>query len=214
MPKARIVIADDHELLRDVLSRYAEQVAGFQVVGSVADAQAAINACRVLMPDVLLLDIEMPGRDSLSAIRDVRAVSSATRVVMLTGHCRDGYIRLAINNGASGYLMKSESANEIFHAIERILAGEIVFSKIVLSRVQVVNQDHSHGPADCPDWLTPREIEVLRGIGQGLDNHQLAEAMSISVRTVERHVSRLMDAVGIRDRARLVKYAYEHGLAG
>lgn len=133
---------------------------------------------------------------------------------MLTGHCRDGYIRLAITNGASGYLMKSEPASEIFHAIERILAGETVFSKIVQQRVQIVNQNHHHALADGPSWLTPREIEVLRGIGDGLDNQQLAEAMSISVRTVERHVSRLMDAVGIRERARLMKYAYEHGLVG
>jgi DNA-binding NarL/FixJ family response regulator len=208
----RLVIADDHELLRDVFAKYAEQIAGYQVIGSVADAQAAVNACRVLRPDVLLLDIEMPGRDSLSAIRDVRAASPQTKVVILTAHCRDGFIQLAIANGASGYLMKSEPAKEIFRAIERILSGEIVFSRIVQSRVQVVSQDHARAAQMGTSWLTPRELEVLRGIGQGLDNQQLASAMSISIRTVERHVSRLMDAVGIRDRARLVKYAYEHGL--
>src|SRR4051812_10983860 len=96
-----MVIADDHEILRNAISGYAERDAGFRIAGSVQDAQSAVNACAQNQPDLLVLDIEMPGRDPLSAIADVRAASPDTRVVILTAYCRDTFIQLALNNGVN-----------------------------------------------------------------------------------------------------------------
>lgn len=209
---ATLAIADDHEILRDALTRYATELGGYEVVASVGDAQAAVNACRVRTPDLLLLDIEMPGRDALSAIRDVHAVSPGTRVVVLSAYCRDSFIQLALDNDAAGYLVKSDPPSVIFESLEKILRGSTAYSKSVQARMGERTPDTRADNATCLARLTPREIEVLRGIGRGLDNRQMAAAMSLSIRTVERHVSRLMDAVGIRDRAQLMKYAYDQGL--
>ncbi len=106
--KKRLIIADDHELLRDALACHAKESGEFEVVESVRDAQAAVNACRTKEPDVLLLDIEMPGRDSLSVIREIKSVSPRTLVVILSGYCRDSFIELALRNGADGYLVKQD----------------------------------------------------------------------------------------------------------
>ncbi|MCE7973694.1 MAG: DNA-binding response regulator [Leptolyngbya sp. PLA1] len=213
--KTTLVIADDHEILRDALASHAASLAGFDVLQTVDDAQSAIHACRVKTPDMLLLDIEMPGRDALASIKDVRAVSPRTKVVILSAYCRDAFIDLAITNGADGYLVKSDSPGAIFEALSRIAAGTPAYSKSVLARLQPTEGGRGREKASEATrlaGLTPREIEVLRYIGRGLDNRQMATEMCISGRTVERHVSRLMDAVGIRDRAGLMKFAYEQGL--
>lgn len=214
-----LVIADDHEILRDALAGHAAKNAGFTVVASVGDAQSAVNACHRLRPDILLLDIEMPGRDALAAIADVRAVSPGTRIVILTAYCRDAFIQVALDNGAAGYLLKTEPPPTLFAALERVAAGGTAFSVQVQSRmaqreIKAVGRDGGAGRdgGSRIEDLTPRELEVLRYIGRGLDNDQMAEVMTLSKRTVERHIARLMDAVAIRERAGLMKLAYEQGL--
>jgi len=209
-----MVIADDHEILRDALTAYATRNAGFQVIGSVNEAQAAVNACARQRPDLLLLDIEMPGRDALAAIVDVRAASPRTRVVVLTAYCRDTFIQFALESGAAGYLLKSDPPAVIFDSLAKVARGGTAYSKSVLERMprgRIDRIDGSEGATRLAG-LTPRELEVLRYIGRGLDNNQMARTMSLSKRTVERHVARLMDSLAIRDRATLQRFAFEHRL--
>ncbi len=211
--KTTLVIADDHEILRHAIAGYVADSAGMSVVGAVGDAQGAVNACMRSRPDILLLDIEMPGRDSLSAIKDIHAVSPDTRVIMLTAYCRDAFIEAAISAGAAGYVLKSDPPAAIADAILAVAAGGSAFSGAVQARMTDRTRDRSNEPAPATraGSLTPRELEVLRYIGRGLDTQQMANAMNLSRRTVERHVSRLMDALDIRDRLALQRFAFEQG---
>jgi len=212
--RTTLIIADDHELLRHALVSHAKESSEFEVVDSVRDAQSAVNACRTKSPDLLLLDIEMPGRDALAAITEVKSVSPRTRVVILSAYCRDSFIELALKNGADGYLVKDDSPSAIFELLSRAAAGTPVYSPSVLARLEPhQNGQRTHLQRETRiSQLTPREVEVLRYIGQGLDNRRMADEMCISCRTVERHVSRLMDAVNIRERAALMKLARDQGL--
>lgn len=209
-----LIIADDHPLLRDALAEHATRIGGFHVVALVADAHGAINACRALAPDLLVLDLEMPGRDSLAAIPDILAASPHTRVVVLSAHCRDTHIELALQAKVAGFLLKSDSPASIISSLKRALDGVRVFSPLVLDRLANTDAPASRrsGSLTRLASLTPRELEVLRSIARGLDNHQMAQSMSISKRTVERHVARLMDAIAIRDRSAIVRFAFDHGV--
>jgi DNA-binding NarL/FixJ family response regulator len=204
----KAVIADSQELTRIALSSLAHESGRFQTVASVSDAQAALNACSRLQPDLLVLEIEMPGRDPLATIADVRIVSPRTRVVVLTATCRCTLVQQAVRLGVAGYLLKSAPAGESLAAVSRVLAGSTAFSPQI---VELIRQS----AAESTDLqrLTPRELEVLRYIGQGHSNDQMAGSMSLSKRTVERHVSRLMSTLGIRDRAVLQRLAVSHGVA-
>jgi DNA-binding NarL/FixJ family response regulator len=209
-----LLIVDDHQLLRDALAEHARR-ANYRVVAGVGDAQSALTESLQHKPDLVLLDVEMPGRDALSAIGDIRAASPDSRIVILTAYCRDTYIQLALDSGAAGYLLKSDHPVEIFEALERANRGERVFSRLVMDRLTRRGAENT-GPSDRQSRLTSlsrREIEVLRYIGQGLTNPEMAGRMTISQRTVERHVARLMDAVAIHDRCSLQRFAAEQGLA-
>ena len=212
--RPRLVIADDHEILRDALCGHAARSSGFEVVAGVGDAQAAVNACARLQPDLLMLDNEMPGRDALAAIADVRSASPRTRIVILTAFCRDPFIEIAVASGVSGYLLKSDPPTAIFAALREVAGGGTAYSRPVTARMaqRTFVSGASSSPLGNLRNLTPREIEVLRYIGRGMDNVEMSRVMSLSKRTVERHVARLMDAVAIRDRAGLIRCAYDHGL--
>jgi DNA-binding NarL/FixJ family response regulator len=209
-----LVIADDHEILRDSFLGHAATKAGLKAVASVGDAQAAVNACQRFRPNLLLLDIEMPGRDALASIPDVHAVSPATSVVVLSAYCRDAYIQMAIRNGAAGYLVKCDPPSAIFEALGRVAKGEPAYSKAVMSRISlgIASRPGERSPSTRLSDLAPRELEVLRYIGRGMNNDQMANVMSLSKRTVERHVARLMDSLAIRQRAGLQIFASEQGL--
>ena len=209
-----IVIADDHEILRDALAENFTKTLRARIVASVGDADSAIQASAKHHPDLLLLDIEMPGRDALASIADVRAASPETKVVILTAFCRDRLIELAIRGGACGYLLKTEAPSALCQMLQQILAGMSTHSESV--RARLVDRRRDEAPqrqgAARLSQLTPREAEVLRYIGRGWDNETMARAMHISVRTVERHVARLMDAMQVRDRVALAKLAFDEGL--
>lgn len=209
-----MIIADDHPILRAGLKEHLGGSGGFNVVGTVGDAQSAVNLCREHRPDVLLLDVEMPGRDALGAMADIKAASPETRIVILTAFCRDAVIDVAVRGGAAGYLLKSDHPPELLAALARIVRGERAYSKDVAARMEDPVRGAGHGEphATLLSSLSPRELEVLRYIGKGQDNATMAEAMHISIRTVERHVLRLMRHMNINDRTRLTALAHESGL--
>ncbi|MEK6703167.1 MAG: response regulator transcription factor [Planctomycetota bacterium] len=212
--KPTLVVAQDHEILRVGLARLLSEEAGYAVVACVGDAQSAVNACTLLRPDLLLIDIEMPGRDVLGAIQDVRVASPKTRIVILTSSSRSAVVELTIRAGAWGYLLKSDSKDAILAALDRVLWGRRVYSAGVRGPASARKATSMLG-ATCPSalaGLTPRELEVLRYIGRGSNNDAMARAMHLSKRTVERHVSRLMHASTIHDRSALMKLAYDQGL--
>ena len=211
MTTTTLAIADDHEILRDALASRTSSI-GLEVVASVPDAQAAIDACRAHRPDLLLLDIEMPGRDALAAIPDIRAASPETKVVIFTNYCRDTFIQEAMRHHVAGYLVKADPPTAIFEALDKVAHGHPTFSKSVLARMsaQSENNDTNETVSTRLTSLSPRELEVLRYIGRGLDNTDMADIMFLSKRTVERHVSRLMKSLAIHDRPSLQKFATDH----
>jgi DNA-binding NarL/FixJ family response regulator len=205
-----LLIADGHEILREGVSHRAG-LAGFRVVGSVATIDEAVRACARVFPDILLLDTEMPGRDPLGAIPEVRGVSPSTRIVIFTGFCRDSMIERALNAGVRGYIIKTETAEVLFHGLRAVQAGRTFYSSAVRERMR-----RAAGPMPEPKTrlrsLTPRELEVLAYIGRGWGNAKMAEVMRLSKRTVERHVSRLMKSLNMSQRTSLVHLAFESGL--
>lgn len=209
-----MVIADDHPVLREGLREYLGGAGGFAVVGTVGDAQSAVNLCRERRPSVLLLDVEMPGRDPLGAIADILSASPGTRIVVFTAFCRDAVIDTAVRSGVAGYLLKSDSPPDILGALARVVRGERVYSKDVQVRLsRAEGAAGRYGPVESLlSTLTPRELEVLRYIGKGQDNAEMARAMHLSIRTVERHVLRLMRHLRIDDRTKLTALAHESGL--
>ncbi len=212
-----VIIADDHELLRLALTRLLSGDGGYRVAASVGDAASALHACAEHQPGLLLLDLEMPGRDAVSVVSEVRSVSPSTKVVVLSAFCRDALISAALKAGVDGYLVKTDSPSEILKSLRRVLRGEQVYSDCVRERLAPPNGERSAKrrlAASCTliDKLTPREIEVLRYLGKGLSNDEMARTMHLSPRTVERHLSRLMDDVGIRDRVKLTRLAFDAGL--
>jgi DNA-binding NarL/FixJ family response regulator len=205
----RIVIVDDQALIRGGLKALIDATDGLTVVGEAADGEAAIKTVRDTRPDVVLMDIRMPGMDGLEATRHITA---DTKVLVLTTFEIDEYVFEALRAGASGFLLKEEEPTEILRAIRVVAAGESLLSPSVTRRVV---ETFVSGPAiDVPalDELTEREREIVALVGTGLSNQEIAEHLVISPATARTHVSRAMLKLGARDRAQLVVFAYEAGL--
>jgi DNA-binding NarL/FixJ family response regulator len=205
----RIVIVDDQALIRGGLKALIDATEGLEVVGEAADGEAAIRTVRDTRPDVVLMDIRMPGMDGLEATRHITA---DTKVLVLTTFEIDEYVFEALRAGASGFLLKEEEPTEILRAIRVVAAGESLLSPSVTRRVV---ETFVSGPAiDVPalDELTEREREIVALAGTGLSNQEIADKLVISPATARTHVSRAMLKLGARDRAQLVVFAYESGL--
>lgn len=208
-----VVIADEHELFRDAVRDVMVRRLGFRIVGSVADAQAAFMACQTEKPDILVMDLDMPGRDAIATLGDIRWASPDTRVLILTGRNHDALIQAALEQKVAGYLLKSDSTESLVAAFERVSSGKRAFSASIKDRFA---ESPRRKPGQAIEAtrlskLSPRENEVLRYIGRGMDNGEMARVMILSKRTVERHVSRLMDSLNIRDRAELQRFANSIG---
>ncbi|MEJ7798495.1 MAG: response regulator transcription factor [Solirubrobacteraceae bacterium] len=213
----RIVLADDQALVRGGLRALIEPEADLIVVGEAADGAQAIALVRAEQPDVVLMDIRMPGIDGLQATRRIAADSalSDVRVVILTTFEVDEYVFAALRAGASGFLLKDAEPAALLHAIRVVASGEALLSPSVTRRVVEV---FAAGSApDAPQAsllaeLTQREREIVGLVGQGLSNADIAQRLIISPATARTHVSRAMVKLGARDRAQLVVFAYESGI--
>jgi DNA-binding NarL/FixJ family response regulator len=210
-----IVLAEDQRVVRDGLAMLLRHVPGMELVASVADGAAAVDAVRDHRPDVVLMDLRMPGMDGTEATRVIRDRWPSTQVVVLTTYADDDSIFPALRAGARGYLTKDVGAEQITQAISAAAHGEAVLEPSVTARVL----DSLGGlpvPAErdgpLPGGLTRREAEVLGLIARGLSNLEIAETLVISEATVKTHVNRLLAKLGVRDRAQAVSYAYRVGL--
>jgi len=211
----KLMIADDHALVREALEQRFSLDPRFRIVGTAPDAGAAVELVASTRPDILLMDTEMPGGDPFEAARTIRERMSGVRVVFLSARLQDAFVERALLAGAHGFVTKHDSFREIGDGLVEVGAGRFHFSLAVRSRVVV---DH-HGARMTPDhasWLTlltPRETEVLRSIAQGKTKREIAETMSLSHKTIEKHTDNLMTKLKIHDRVDLTRFAIREGLA-
>ncbi|MHC5114018.1 MAG: response regulator [Planctomycetota bacterium] len=211
----RILCVDDHRFLIEGLQARFELEADLEFVGALGSAESLLSESRRLNPDVVLLDIEMPGPDPFEAADDLRRILPDVRVIFLSAYVRDHYISAAVRSGAWGYFSKGEEADVIVDGIRRVIRGDFAFSPQVQERCQ---QEMTGGrrrlvpPSTKLDALTPREQEVLRLIGRGKTRAQIAEMLCRSPKTIDGHRESIMEKLGIRDRAELVRFAIREGL--
>jgi DNA-binding NarL/FixJ family response regulator len=214
----RLVVVDDQELIRAGLRALLARTEDIEVVGEAADGIAAVGQVRALSPDVVLMDIRMPGIDGIEATRRIAAdpALAGVRVLVLTTFDTDEHVFDALRAGAAGFLLKDARPEELRHAVRTVAAGGALLAPAVTRRV--VEAAVSGGRAPDPDAhpavarLTDREREVLTLIGRGLDNGEVATQLVLSPATARTYVSRLLAKLHARDRAQLVVLAYEAGL--
>jgi DNA-binding NarL/FixJ family response regulator len=210
----RVLIADDHPVVREGLRSYLSSRPGIEVVGEAGDADAAVTAARVLEPDVVLVDLMMPG-DGIEAIHRLQALDHPPRALVLTSFTGDDMVLPALKAGAAGYLLKDVHPSELEAAIRTVHQGGGLLSPAVTSRV-IGAATAPHDPAADDSGLrklTPREREVLILLARGLSNRQLAAELFVSEKTVKTHVSSILTKLRLTDRTQAALYAVRHGLA-
>ena len=217
-----IVVADDHEVVRAGFAALLDTQPDFTVLGTAADGGEAVRVCRVLRPDVVLMDVRMPSLDGIEATRQLAGAELAgaddpgPRVLILTTFDLDEYVFDALRAGASGFLLKDVTAERLFDAVRVIAAGEALLAPAVtrrliseFARLRPVSGTPS---AAALSALTPRETEVLRLVAEGMSNPEIARRLVVTEETVKTHVSRILAKLGLRDRTQAVVAAYETGL--
>jgi DNA-binding NarL/FixJ family response regulator len=212
MKPLRIVLADDHGLVRAGIRSLLESIEGLDVVGEAGDGHEALQLVEKRRPDVLILDIGLPGLNGLEVAERVAKERSGTRVIILSMHTSEEYVRQALRAGASGYLVKDSSVPELGLAIESVTRGEIYLSPVVSKHVVADYIRHGASGESAVQVLTPRQRETLQLIAEGHSTKEIAHRLGLSVKTVESHRSQVMARLGIRDVAGLVRYAIRAGL--
>jgi DNA-binding NarL/FixJ family response regulator len=215
-PAVRVLLVDDDDLMRVGLRGVLSSDETIEVVGEAADGRAAIERTRRLGPDIVLMDVRMPDLDGISATREILAVSTKARIVILTTFEQDEYIFGALRAGASGFLLKRTSPEELIAAIHTVAAGDSLLSPSVTSTVidrlaQAPSPDAS--ARERLDELTPRERQVLELLARGLSNAEIAASLVVEESTAKTHVKRILGKLRLRDRVHAVIFAYESGLA-
>jgi RNA polymerase sigma factor (sigma-70 family) len=213
----RVLIADDDDLMRAGLKAVLSTDPAIELIGEAADGRAAIEQVRALVPDVVLMDVRMPGLDGIAATRELSATAPGAKVLMLTTFEEDDYIFGGLAAGAAGFMLKRTSPEELIAAIHTIAAGDSLLSPSVTKRVitemtQAPRRDER--ARERLDVLTPREQEVLALIGRGLSNGEIASELVVEESTVKTHVKRILQKLQLRDRVHAVIVAYESGLVG
>ena len=206
----RILVADDHPIVRDGLVAVLNTQPDFEVVGEAADGRQMVEQTLVLRPDVILLDLEMPEVDGVQALDQLRKLGQAVRAVVFTAFDTDERIMSALRAGAKGYLLKGAPREELFNAVRVVHAGGSLLQPVVASRLLERLSEASPLMAK-PEMLTPRELEVLALVAQGLPNKEIAERLAISQRTVKFHVSSIMGKLGAANRTEAVALAVQQG---
>jgi len=214
-----IVVADDHEMVRAGFAALLGTQPDFDVLGTAADGAAAVAACRDLRPDVVLMDVRMPGVDGIEATRQLMAGDDPPRVLILTTFDLDEYVFDALRAGASGFLLKDATAERLFDAVRVVAAGDALLAPAVtrrlISEFARIRPPAATAAAAAPAALaalTPRETEVLRLVAAGLSNLEIAGRLVVTEETVKTHVSRVLAKLGLHGRSQAVVAAYESGL--
>jgi NarL family two-component system response regulator LiaR len=204
-----ILIVDDHPVVRNGLRAFLETQEGLAVVGEASDGARAAELAHELEPDVVLMDLVMPGVDGVAATRRIRELSPATKVIVLTSFDGDENVFPAIRAGAAGYLLKDVRPQELADAVRRVHAGEALLASSVAARLM---QEVAETPAPTAA-LTQRELEVLREIARGLANKAIARELGVSEKTIKTHVSNILAKLHLTHRTQAALYAVREGLA-
>ena len=208
----RVVLVDDHPIWRDALERDLV-TAGFTVVGAFADAESAVRTAPALQPDVVLMDLQLPGMSGVDAAAALVALDPGVRILMFSASGEDADVLAAVKAGARGYLVKSAQREELLDAVERTAAGDATFSPglaaLVLGEYRRIGREEP-SPAAV---LTERETEILRLVSTGLSAKQIAQRLVVSHRTVQNHVQRTLQKLQLHNRVELTRWAIEQGLA-
>jgi DNA-binding NarL/FixJ family response regulator len=218
----RIVVADDHEVVRAGFAELLDTRPEFTVVGTASDGAEAVRLCHELRPDVVLMDVRMPGMDGIEATRQLASSGEyRPRVIILTTFDLDEYVYEALRAGASGFLLKDVTAERLFDAVRVVADGEALLAPGVTRRLIGEFAAQRRGSKLDPvvalgttglGTLTPRETQVLRLVAEGLSNAEIAARLVVDEETVKTHVSRVLRKLGLRDRTQAVVTAYESGL--
>jgi DNA-binding NarL/FixJ family response regulator len=208
------LVADDHSLFRDGIVSLLE-AAGFQVIGVVGDGRAAVEAARRLHPDLVLMDLSMPEMTGLEALRAIRAEMPDVQVVMLTVSDEDSDLFEAIRSGARGYLLKSLNADEFIKLLEGLQRGDAAISRKTATRLvegYAALSQHASRAKPAESLLTPREIELLQLIVDGMSNKAIAERLSLSENTIKYHIKNILQKLGVQNRTEAATQALRSGL--
>jgi len=213
----RIVVADDHQVVRTGFAELLRTQGDFTVAGTACDGAEAVRICRELRPDVVLMDVRMPGMDGIEATRQlVGSGPGGPRILILTTFDLDEYVYDALRAGASGFLLKDVTAERLFEAVRVIAVGEALLAPTVtrrlISEFALLRPTPGASSAAALAELTPRETQVLRLVADGLSNAEIAARLFVTEETVKTHVSRVLSKLGLRDRTQAVVTAYESGL--
>jgi len=206
--RTRILLADDHPLVRSGIRTTLSREGQLEVVGEATDGAEVQRLCHELRPDLLLLDLSMPGPPPLETISCVHALSPETRVLVLSAYDDDAHVRSVAGVGIDGYLLKDEATETLLQAITAVMQDGSWFSRAVAQRFAGAKCDLAD------DAFTPRELELLTGIAQGWDNRRLAQEFRLAEQTVRNYISRIYEKLGVRSRAEAVVWARKNGYAG
>lgn len=217
MSRVRVVLVDDHALMRQGISTILSAQADLEVVGEASSGEEAIEVVRRTRPDVVCMDVEMPGIGGLEATRRLVADPEVTaHVLMLTTFEREDYLLAALEAGASGFLLKNARPENLVDGVRSIAAGEALLApeltRAVIERAVARERTPSAPTGVMPEQLTEREVEVLRLMAQGLSNDEIAERLVVGRATVKTHVSNVLMKLSLRDRVQAVAFAYRSGL--
>jgi NarL family two-component system response regulator LiaR len=205
----RLLIVDDHPVVREGLRGLLSFKPGFEVVGEAEDGHEAVLQADQLEPDVILMDLEMPRKTGLEAIGEIKATNPDAKILVLTSFTEDKKIFAALDAGALGCLLKDSSPQELVRAIRDVHQGELVLHPVVARKILQERQQTTS--AETP--LTDRELEVLKLMAQGLDNHDIASQLVISLPTVRSHVTNILTKLNLSNRTQAVLYALRAGIA-
>lgn len=207
-----IVLVDDHDVVRRGIRAYLDTLPEFQVVGEATSGEEALKLVLEFIPDVVLMDLIMPGMDGIETTRRVKALSPRTQVVVLTSYHEDAHIFPALKAGAISYILKDMKVEKLAEAIHRAVQGEVTLHPRVAARVLQNIRGESSGEENLFTELTERELDVLKLIANGMTNSQIASKLVISENTVKGHVSNILSKLHLADRTQVAVYAWQKGI--
>jgi DNA-binding NarL/FixJ family response regulator len=211
----RIVLAEDHLIVREGLRRLLENESDIRVVGEASNGQETVKLTLDIQPDVVVMDIAMPKLNGIEAARQIQKAAPNIRILVLSAHCDESYVERAMEIGASGFLVKQSSAQDLAKAIRALHKGDRYYSPAILRKIALQQKTtlNRKGQANkAITHLTTREVEVLQLVAEGKANKQVAADLGISIKTVEKHRDHVMQKLGIHDTAGLTRYAIEAGV--
>ena len=213
MRKIKILLAEDHAVVREGTRKLLESQPDFEVVGEAGDGEEAVELTKQLHPEVVIMDITMPKLSGIEATKQIKVLCPSTAVLVLTGYDYDEYVFALIEAGAAGYLLKEATGDELIDAIRLVKAGEPAVHPRIMRKIL----DHLRTPVQEPaeiataESLTEREMEVLRWAVKGMSNKEIADALCLSVRTVQAHLQNIFNKLGVGSRSEAIVYALKKG---